>query len=280
MILDVFRSQRGLEVTHSLALRLALCMALVSASFAWSAPVQAQLDSVRSSAAARALFREGVECADRADWTCAVDRHGRAYGLRPSPVIAYNLGMALLAVGRLVEGTEMLVRVSRDEHATAELRAEARTAADHARPRIGRLTVHVEGPLAGATLSLDGHDVRRELLDTASPADPREHVLIVHRDGSEVARGTVILADGQLAELSVTIPPLPAADVALADEPDADVLALAPPAPASDDAPWIALGIGGAVLVVGGAIVLGVVLAQPGSSAPFEGTLGHVEFGR
>jgi hypothetical protein len=238
------------------------------------------MDSVRSSAAARALFREGVECADRADWACAVDRHGRAYGLRPSPVIAYNLGMALLAVGRLVEGTEMLVRVSRDEHATSQLRAEARTAADHALPRVGRLTVHVEGPLAGASMTLDGHDLRRELLNTASPTDPREHVLIVSRHGAEVARATVTVADGQSAELTVTIPPLPVDDVALADEPDRDVMLLAPVAAPSDDTPWIVLGIGAGVLVVGGAIVLGVVLAQPGPMAPYEGTLGVVEFGR
>lgn len=68
--------------------------------------------------------------------------------------------------------------------------------------------------------------------------------------------------------------------MAIADAPRADVLTLPAPAPASDDGPWIALGLGAGVLVVGGAIVLGVVLAQPGAVAPFEGTLGHVEIGR
>ncbi len=267
------------QLTRNLPLTL-----LLMAGLGWTASASAQLDAVRSSAAARALFREGVECADRQDWPCAVDRHGRAYGLRPSPVIAYNLGMALIAVGRLVEGREMLVRVSRDEHATAGLRAEAATAAEHALPRIGRLTVHVEGPLTGATLTLDGHDLRRELLDTASPADPREHVLVVSRGGAEVARGSVIVAEGQAAELSVNVPPLPASEPALtADAPSADVLALPPSSTdggGGDDAPWIALGIGAGVVVVAGAIVLGVVLAQPGEMAPYQGTLGHVELGR
>jgi hypothetical protein len=50
------------------------------------------------------------------------------------------------------------------------------------------------------------------------------------------------------------------------------------PEPArSDDTPWIALGIGGGVLLIGGAIVLGVVLGQPQAPTPFDGSLGHVE---
>lgn len=268
-------------MTHSVAGRLAFCAALFVACSAWSAGARAQLDSVRSSAAARSLFREGIECADREDWPCAVDRHGRAYALRPSPVIAYNLGMALLSVGRLVEGTEMLIRVSRDDQAPPALQAEARTAADRALPRVGRLSVHVEGPLAGVTFTLDGHDFRRELLNTATPADPREHVLVASRHGSEIARGTVTVADGESVELRVTLPPPPIEDVGPVDGPDPEVLALPPPeASGGDDAPWIALGIGGAVLVIGGAIVLGVVLGQPQAVSPFEGTLGHVEIGR
>lgn len=266
-------------MTASSVTRLALGACIVSATFLWSLPAEAQLDSARSAAAARELFREGVDCADREDWPCAVDRHERAYGIRPSPVIAYNLGMALLAVGRLVEGTEMLGRVSRDDGAAAELRSEARTAADHARPRIGRLTVRLEGPMEGVTMTLDGHDFRRELLGTATPADPHEHVLVAHRHGAEVARGTATVGEGAGAELRITIPPIPAGEVAIADEPDRDVLMLPPPAP-SDDGPWIALGIGAGVLVVGGAIVLGVVLAQPQALAPYDGTLGHVEIGR
>ena len=102
------------------------------------------------------------------------------------------------------------------------------------------------------------------------------------RHGEEVARASVLVQEGEATELSVTIPPLPASErdeVAIADAPDPDTLALPPPT-SSDDGPWIALGIGGGVLLVGGAIVLGVVLAQPGAMQPYDGTLGHVEIGR
>lgn len=239
-----------------------------------ASPARAQLDSARASAAARAIFSEGVACAERAEWPCAIEHFERAYGLRPSPVISYNLGMALLQVGRLVEGTEMLGRVSRDEEASAELRSDALRAAEGARPRIGRLTVRVTGALSAVSLTLDGHALPRELLGAASPADPGTHVVIALRDGLEIARAETTLSDGGTGEVVLE---LPAFDLALPG-------ALAPPPVAeparSDDTPWIVLGIGGGVLVIGGAIVLGVVLGQPQAPAPFDGSLGHVEIGR
>lgn len=234
----------------------------------------AQLDSARSAAAARSIFREGVACAERAEWPCAIEHFERAYGLRPSAVISYNLGMALLQVGRLVEGTEMLGRVARDEGASPELRSDADRASESARPRIGQITIRVQGPLEGVSLTLDGHALPTELLGAASPADPGPHLLIALRDGLEVARSETQLEDGERGELSLEVPPLP--------------LAHAPPPPLSfepsptptDDTPWIILGIGGGVLLVGGAIALGVVLGQPQPLTPFEGSLGHVEIGR
>jgi hypothetical protein len=246
--------------------------------------------SVRDTAAARALFREGVACADRSDWPCAVDRFHRAHQLRPSPVLAYNLGHALVEIGRLVEGAEILHRLVRDETAPARVRADASRVVDAAAPRIGSLTVHVEGPTDGVVFAIDEHELATSLLGAAAPVDPGERRIEARRGDEVIASASVVIAEGGTESVTLALPEPPAEDPAVAslDVPTPSEVALgaspseptdAPPA-GGDDGPWIALGIGGAVVLVAGAIVLAVVLAQPGEQAPFDGSLGHVEIGR
>jgi hypothetical protein len=247
----------------------------------------AQDTSVRGAAAARALFREGVDCADRADWPCAVDRFSRAYGLRASPVIGSNYGRALIEVGRLVEGTELLRQVARDESAATRLRTEARAAADAVAPRIGTVTVHVAGSREGVELRMDGHDWPLSLIDASTPIDPGDHTLEARRGGEVVASATVHVGEGGAGEVSIDVPsppepePIPAA-VDLEEEAEERVdtsLAEARPQ-GGDDGVAIGLGVTAGVLVAGAAVVLTVFLLPPSEAAPFAGTLGTVELGR
>lgn len=248
----------------------------------------AQESSVRDTAAARALFEEGVACADAGDWACAADRFERAHALRPSPVIAYNLGHALVELGRLVEGTEILGRLMRDEQVPEAVRRDAAHVTAQAEPRIGRLSVHVEGPLEALRVTVDGVELASSLIGTAAPVDPGAHEVEASRGGEVVARGRVDIAPGASGRVDLSIPPLPPEPAAGAvGVPAPEEVALtavrgpgAPDAGGGDDGPWIALGITGALLVVGGAIVLAVVLSTPAEEEmPFDGNLGHVELG-
>lgn len=281
----------------------AACVALVSAlAPAGRACAQGE-PTVRDQAAARALFRQGVECADRHDWACAADRFGRAHSLRPSPVLAFNLGNALVMLGRLVEGAEHLRQVERDEGAAAPVRADARRVIAAIERRIGRLTLHVDGSLEGVQLTIDGHELPPELVGAPAPADPGEHVIEARRGEALIASARVTIAEAGSAEARLEVPQPREEEsaarggattlVAASEVAGATAVRLGAPgalevevdagaAPAGgDDAPWIALGIGAGVLLVAGAVVLGVALAMPPQEpVPFTGTLPTIEVGR
>jgi hypothetical protein len=248
--------------------------------------------STHDSAVARALFREGVACADVLDWECAADRFARAREVRPSPVLTYNLGQALIELGRFVEGTEILTQLLRDSTLQSSVRADAERTLELASQRIGQLSIHVIGPIDGVVFTLDGHELAASLLETTIPVDPGERLIEAHRSNELIAHARVLATSGQPTVATLTLPELPslsldAPTAAPAPEVTASSFAIEPRSfaieprdePRSDDAPWIALGIGGAVAVIGGAIVLGIVLSQPSSDPTFEGNLGHVEIG-
>lgn len=270
---------------------LALALALVATGWAPAARAQeaegdeagqATPTQARGAAAARALFGDGVACADRQDWACAADRFGRAHALRSSPVIAYNYGHALVQLGRLVEGAEMLRQATRE--GSPQVRADAERLVAALEPRLGRLTLRVEGPLERATIRIGETEIPAELHGMAQPIDPGEHTITATRDGAVVATASVTIAEGASAEARLTIPELPpepaSPDPARATERIVERVIVETPGRSSDDGIWIGLGIGAGALVIAGAVVLGVVLAQPQDLQPFMGNLDPIEIGR
>lgn len=278
-------ARRGLAIASA-----AVAVAWLASAPAARAQAQPQGSSPRDAAAARALFMEGVGCADRQDWVCAADRFERAYALRSSPVLAYNLGHAMVQLGRLVEGAEMLLRATRDETASSQVRADAQRMVAELTPRIGRLTLRLAGPREGVTIRIGQTEIPEALHGTAAPIDPGEHTISAIRGGETVASTTVQVADGASVEAELTIPEAPV--VALAEPgPDEGERGAAEDAAAaaigatttpsgSDEGLWIGLGVGAGAVVIGVAVVLGVVLGQPHDAAPFGGNLGVVEVGR
>src|SRR6476659_4656068 len=71
---------------------LTVCAGLLAALIAFPARArgQAEPDGARQ-ATARTLFQEGLEYSDAGRWQEAVDRFGRAYRMKPTAEIAYNL---------------------------------------------------------------------------------------------------------------------------------------------------------------------------------------------
>lgn len=192
---------------------------LTWAVFGAAAPAVAQR-AEEETAAARALFAEGLELAQREEWALAADRFERTLALQDSPTVAYNLAVAWTHTGRLVAAAEHLRRVVRDETTPAGVRNLAQQRLAELEPRIARLTLEVEGSIAGIALRLDGTPVSSARIGVALPADPGRHAVEALRGGDVVARAESEIAEGTSATLRLVVPaaPIDAAAAARASE--------------------------------------------------------------
>ncbi len=259
------------------AWRRALARVLILAFASGPAMAHGQEDAERTTAAARSLFEEGVAHSDAARWTEAADHFRRSLSMRYSPVVAFNLATALTHTGRLVEAGELFLRVSRDEEAPQRVRNVAREQLSALEPRLGRLTIELEGSPENVAVELDGQRVPPELLGVASAADPGAHVLRALRDDVEVARVELEITEGGERTARLRIPPprvaspsRPTRAIARAAPLDA-----APPASGPSDG-WVWFGVIAGVLVVAAAITIPTVLVLEGEHGPpiVEGNLG------
>lgn len=151
-------------------------------------------DEPAQQAAARALFDQGLEALRAERWDAAADRFGRAYALRPTPEIAYNLSSALIRTGRLVRASELLRRVSADAEAPGPVRTAARTRLKELLPRLGKLTVRVEGD--PALVRLDGKPLDPAVLGVAFPVDPGTHSVEATQGRRSPLTRTVVVDEG------------------------------------------------------------------------------------
>jgi hypothetical protein len=93
---------------------------------------------VDHTAAARALFDQGLELLYVERWGEAADRFQRAHVLRPSPQIIYNLTTALVGMGRLVQASELAHQVSLDPSATPQVREASSARRDQLLQQVDR----------------------------------------------------------------------------------------------------------------------------------------------
>jgi hypothetical protein len=222
---------------------------------------------------ARALFLDGVAQARAGSFHRAADFFRRAHELRPAPPVAYNLASALVQIGRLVEGTEVLHWVARHPDATPEMRAAAELTIAQVAPRLARIHVALTGAPGEVSLTLDERPLERAVLGVMVPVDPGHHVLAAHRGEEQVAETELELEEGSAREVELTIPeaasPPPARSEPLRVE--------APPVPPpSEDLTWLlwtGVGVGVAVVIAVLTGVLasggqGVATAIPGTTSP------------
>ncbi len=179
------------------------------ASGAW--PARAQVDAT---AAARALFAEGVDAATAEDWSTAEDRFARALALRWAPPIAYNLAQAQIRRGRYVAATENLRAVLRSEDTEPDLLEAAAPLLAEAESQLGRLVVHVRGDREGLTVRVGAEEVPEAMWDVAIPVDPGALEVVALRDGNATARAEARVAPRERAEVILEIPEAPTAEAA------------------------------------------------------------------
>jgi hypothetical protein len=242
-------------------------VALFVAALAVAPAGYAQDDPSRT-AAARALFEEGMRAVDSREWERAVDRLSRSLELRASPVVRFNLGLALIEIGRFVEASEHFRSVQRETEAGSDAHRLSSERLRAIEGRIGRLRIEVTGARESVEVQLDGRAVPQALVGVASPADPGERRVSLHRAGEEVASSSVTVASGELAVVTIDAPPPPAG------EPDD-----ARPDPLRDTTPVASGGVEQewwfwtlmAVLVVGAAVGIGAGVAVATETPFLEG---------
>jgi len=195
-----------------------------------SASAQNSTDKV----AAEALFEEGRRLVASGSFAEACPKFADSQRLDPSPGTLLNLASCYEKVGRTAtawatyrEAASAANAAGRTEYvATAQRHAEALA------PRLARLTVQVEHPLAGLQISRDGVRIDPAAWSLPIPIDPGNHTIEATAPGYKAWASSVDVAqDG--AQASVTIPVLEA----LAPEPGAGAAVTVPPAPIAPPPP-------------------------------------------
>lgn len=249
---------------------LAFTFALALGSLAAAQPPGGRPDEAQT-AAARALFGEGVQLAQAGDHAAAADRFERALELRWAPPIAHNLAEALAQLGRYVEAIEHLRSVERSAEAADEVKASAAERRVELEPMVGRLRVTLAPDEPGLEIRVDGRALPAALRGMAFPVDPGERTVTVHRGAQEAGRtnATVVAATETSVYVEVA-PRLPTPEELAAEEERRRALEEAERARIEAERSEAALttrrrrlggGLGAAGAVVVGAIVLGVALA-------------------
>lgn len=170
-------------------------------------------------AAARTLGIEGVKLADAGKCDEALEKLSRAEKLHHAPTVLERLGECQINLGKVVDGTESLNRVIREDlgpsapapFVAAKVRAQK--AFDAAKGKVAKLVVSASGPAQqdAIVVKIDGQSVSSAYLGVARPTDPGEHTVEVSAPGYKTATKKVTLTPGGNESTSFALEVDPAA---------------------------------------------------------------------
>jgi hypothetical protein len=236
--------------------------------FALGAPAWAQEEpSSGDVAAARALGQEGVKLADSGNCQEAVDKLAKAEKLYHAPTTLVRLGECQVQLGKLVEGTENLIRVTREQlppnapPVFVQAQERAKRVLGEARPKIAKLRLTVAVPPDSQLLvRIDGEPISIASLGTYRPMDPGEHSIDATATGYKPVSTKIRLAEGASDAIALKLDQDPASAVKLAPAQIAKPSAISPYSPPPAEPPprepnhstaYAALGVGGVGLATG-----------------------------
>jgi hypothetical protein len=197
-------------------------------------------------ATARTLANEGQEAFDKGDYPTAVDRFARADALYHAPTLGLALARAQVGMGRLISAAETYNRIVSEgvppkapppfvkavEDAGKELEAVD--------ARIPRVIINTRGS-ADAVVTLDGTTVPLASLGVKRPVDPGRHIFHATAPGLFAEPITLTLAEGVVQSVTLDLKP-----VVPSPRPPP-----APPSKLQARLGIVALGVGGAGIVLG-----------------------------
>ena len=265
-----------------------LALALLCGALVVSVAAPSRADGqAENTAAARSLGIQGVQLADAGKCPEAIEKLQRAETLHHAPTILGRLGECQVNVGLIVEGTENLNSVVREQLAPNapkvfhDAQDRAQKVLTTATAKIAHLTVNVAPPDAKATVSVNNQAIPSALIGAERPTNPGTVQVNATADGFKPAAQTVILSEGGNQEITLTLERDPNAVAAVAPTPGG-AAPLAPVAPPdagpkkSKTAAYVALGVGGAGILVGavtGALALSKASDCPNKTCPTQSDL-------
>ena len=214
---------------------------------------------------AESLFQQGLTAMERGDYTRACRLLGESQHLDPGGGTLLNLalchereGKVATAWARYHDALGIARRDARDDRITF--------AAEHIKllePRLPRLAISMNEPVAGAHAKVDGVDLSATVWETPSPIDPGQHVLRVEAPGHAPWTMTVAVAEAETRR--VTVPRLAAVTM---DTPG--------PVPAPGRRQrilgWSLTGVGGSALIAGAVLGALAIGAESTADASCPGT--------
>jgi len=241
----------------------ALCVALVGTLASTSSADEA----AENIAAARTLGIQGVQLADAGKCPEAIEKLTRAEALHHAPTILGRIGECQVNVGEVVAGTENLNTVVREvlpanaPKVFRDAQERAQKVLTAAMPKIAHLVIRVTPGNVKASVAVAGKPVPAALLGAERPTDPGTHQVTATAEGYKPASSSVTLAEGGHQEVTLLLEKDPNAVSALPASTAGGATAATPidnasppePAVKKSKAPaFVAFGIGGAGLIVGG----------------------------
>jgi len=246
--------------------------------------LHAQLSKAQIVSAARDLTKEGDRLWDQGDYTGALDKFSRAFGLLKVPTIGQRQAECFEKLNQLVEASEKYSEISRLEPGDNEHFKKAvengKKRASALRARLPKLEVKVQGErLDGAQLTVDGKVIPTELWGVSWPVNPGQRLIELVK-GKRRANSRVTLKEKEHKSVTITLPPgdePPVVPVPTATTPPTATTTppTAPPPTATTTPPEsststqtilgiVATSLGGAALLVGG--ITGIVAVTKKSS--------------
>jgi hypothetical protein len=170
-------------------------------------------------AAARQLATEGVAKFEEGEFVSASDKLGRAFETIRAPSLGLWSARALVRCGRLVEGAERYLEVTRldpktgDEAVQRQAQSDAIHEYDALQSRIPRLTLALSNraPDQDLRVTLDGVLLPATLLRAQVPVDPGPHV-IEATQGVLRAKQAITVAEGARVNVSLQLAYTPQAE--------------------------------------------------------------------
>ncbi|HKO51930.1 MAG TPA: hypothetical protein VJV79_29680 [Polyangiaceae bacterium] len=162
------------------------------------APAQASAETVEARAEARSHFDQGVSLARRHAYAEALGEFQRAYQLFPHFGVLYNIGQALIALGRPTEAVGALTRYVEEGGANIEPRRRLEVDAAIASELAKTGSIEVTVDVAGALVSIDDQAIARSPLATPIRVDSGAHRVLAALDSGERREAKVEAKAGQV----------------------------------------------------------------------------------
>ncbi len=245
---------------------------------------RAQEVDAETTAAARALFDQGMAAVDAGDHQRGADLFARSIALRDSPVTRTNLALALIELGHIVSASEHLRVAIRTSRPDSRVRILAQRFFDELRPRLGQLRIAVTGDPELTSVRLDGEPVPEALIGVEQPVDPGDHTVTLLRGETVLTEQRVQVPAGRTVGVTLVARAMTAAERAalVADAGEQD---RRDEGGGVETEAWFWILIAVLVLGAGGGITAGVLLANPpdpeyqlGDSGNSHATLLEVRF--